>query len=312
MGHNNMRLSLIIPTLNAERYMPDIISALNKQSVGVDEIIIVDSESNDKTVEMAKAAGYKVLPVKRKDFDHGGTRNYAASKATGDVILFLSHDALPADEYYVENLIKGFENPEVVMISARQLPRKNAKADEALVREFNYPKESFIRDKSDIERLGIKAYFFSDVCSAYRKDFFEEIGGFDSPILTNEDMLMAARALEADKKIGYCAEAKVYHSHNYTFKQQYKRNFDIAAFMTMYSDEVQAKGTTGEGIKMVLFIEKELLKNLKIAAAIHCVFDSAAKFLGNRAGRKFNSMSSQKILSKTSNKGYWVKRFENK
>ena len=98
---------------------------------------------------------------------------------------------------------------------------------------------------------------------------------------------MAARALRAGYKIGYCATAQVYHSHNYTFKQQYKRNFDVAVFMETYKDEIKCDGTTGEGIRMVLFIEKQLLKQFKIWAAVHCIFDSAAKFLGNRAGRKW-------------------------
>lgn len=305
------KLSMIIPTLNAAEYLPKLIDVLERQTLKADEIIVVDSQSEDETVALAKEAGCKVLPVLRKDFDHGGTRNYAVDNAIGDIILFLSQDAIPADEKYIENIVKGFSDEEVVMISARQLPRRNAKPDEALIRQFNYPSESFVRDKSDIEKLGIKAYFFSDVCSAYRKDFFEEIGGFEAPILTNEDMLMAARALTKDKKIGYCAEAKVFHSHNYTLKQQYKRNFDIAAFMKMYEDEIQGAGTTGEGIRMVLYIEKELLKNFRIIPAIHCIFDSAAKFLGNRAGRKFASMSEKKILRKTSNKGYWVRQFEN-
>ena len=281
----NIKVSLIIPTLNAAVYMPALVSILDKQTRKPDEIIVIDSESEDATVRMAEQAGYRTLKVKRCDFDHGGTRNYAVAMSRGDIVMFLSQDALPSDEYYVENLLKGFASEEVVMISARQLPRKNAKPDEALVREFNYPADSFVRSKADIPRLGIKAYFFSDVCSAYRRDFFDEIGGFESPLLTNEDMLMAARALAADHKIGYCAEAKVYHSHNYTFKQQYKRNFDVAVFMETYKDEI--KSTTGEGIRMVLFIEKQLLKKFKIGAAVHCVFDSAAKFLGNRAGRKW-------------------------
>lgn len=280
----NSKISLIIPTLNAAAYMPNLIDALAKQTKVADEVIIIDSESDDDTVHLAKQAGYRVIDVKRKDFDHGGTRNYAVSKSSGDIVMFLSQDALPADEHYIENLALGFAEEGVVMISGRQLPRKGAKPDEALVRKFNYPSKSFVRSKDDIERLGIKAYFFSDVCSAYRRDFFEDIGGFETPILTNEDMLMAARALKAGCKVGYCAEAAVYHSHNYTLRQQYKRNFDVAVFMEKHKDELRCSGVAGEGMRMVLFVEKELLKKFKIGSAVHCLFDSAAKFLGNRAG----------------------------
>ena len=60
---------------------------------------------------------------------------------------------------------------------------------------------------------------------------------------------------------------------------------------------------------MVLYIEKELLKKGRLGSMIWCVFDSGAKFLGNRAGKKFASMSQETILKKTSNPGYWKKKF---
>ena len=72
-----MKISLIIPTLNAAEYLPKLIDILERQTLKADEIIVVDSQSDDETVALAKEAGWKVLPVLRKDFDHGGTRNYA-------------------------------------------------------------------------------------------------------------------------------------------------------------------------------------------------------------------------------------------
>ncbi len=303
------KVSLIIPTLNAESYMPALIEVINKQTVKPHEIIVVDSESDDNTVQMAQEAGWKLLHVKRADFDHGGTRNYAFDNTTGDFVLFLSQDALPTNEYYIEELIKGFEDEDVAMISARQVARKDATEIEKLIRNFNYPERSFTRTEDDIATMGIKAYFFSDVCSAYRRTAFETLGKFESPLLTNEDMLMVARALDAGYKVGYCGTAEVYHSHNYTLKQQYKRNFDISAFMTMYSNEIQSGSSVGEGIKMVLYIEKELLKKFRLFSMVWCVLDSGAKFLGNRRGKGYKSMSKEQILKNTSNKAYWNKYY---
>jgi len=303
------KVSLIIPTLNAECYMPALVEIIAKQTVKPDEVIVVDSESEDNTVEMAQKAGWKLLHVKRSDFDHGGTRNYAFDNTTGDYVLFLSQDALPTNEKYIEELVKGFEDKEVAMISARQVARKDATEIEKLVRNFNYPSKSFVRTKEDIATMGIKAYFFSDVCSAYRRATFEKLGKFESPLLTNEDMLMAARALAAGYKVGYCGTAEVYHSHDYTLEQQYKRNFDISAFMTMYSNEIQSGSSVGEGIRMVLYIEKELLKKLKLGSMIWCVLDSGAKFIGNRRGKAYKSMTKEEILKNTSNKAFWNKHY---
>lgn len=304
------KVSLVIPTLNAEGYMPALIEIINKQTIKLHEVIIVDSESDDNTVELAEKAGWKLLHVKRADYDHGGTRNYAFDHTTGDYVLFLSQDALPTDENYVKELIQGFQDETVAMISARQVARKDATEIEKLVRNFNYPTKSYVRTKDDISTMGIKAYFFSDVCSAYRRTSFESLGKFETPLPTNEDMLMAARALKAGYKVGYCGTAAVYHSHDYTLEQQYKRNFDISAFMTMYADEIESGSSVGEGIRMVLYIEKELFKKLKFASMIWCVLDSGAKFLGNRRGKGYKSMTQEQILKNTSNKAYWKKYYK--
>lgn len=298
-------VSVIIPTRNAEVYMESLMDCLNKQSYSPLEVILVDSESTDQTVSIAEAKGARTLKVKQREFDHGGTRNLAARQAKGEYILFLSQDALPTDEKYVENLIAGFREEQVVMVSARQIPKADANPVEQLTRSFNYPEESFTRGAEDIPRLGIKAYFFSDVCSAYRKDFFETMGGFESPILTNEDMLMAARALKAGYRIGYCAEAKVYHSHNFSLKQHYRRNFDVAVFLSMYQNEIASDSVTGEGIRMVCYIERELFRHFHFASMFRCLLESAAKYFGNRAGKRYRSMKMEQIRKKTSNKSYW-------
>lgn len=314
-------ISVIIPTLNAESYIEKLIEVLKSQKLegicnngNADdgdelEIIVIDSESDDKSVEIAKAGGARVLNVKRTDFDHGGTRNIAWHEAKGEIICFLTQDALPKDEYYIANLIKGFEDSKVMMISGRQIPKSDANPVERLTRQFNYPDKSFVRTKDDVERLGIKAYFFSDACAAYRRSILEEMGGFESPILTNEDMLMAARVINKGYAIGYAADAMVYHSHNFTLSYQYSRNFDVSVFLKMYESEIKSSGTTGEGIRMVLYTEKELLKQFKIFSMIRCVFESAAKYLGNSAGRDYDKMSQKEILVKTTNPAFWTKRF---
>ena len=119
---NSITISLIIPTLNAAEYMPGLIDILGRQTRKPDEIIVIDSESEDATVRMAEQAGFRTLKVKRSEFDHGGTRNYAVTMSKGDIVMFLSLDALPSDEFYVEIMLAGFVIVEVVMISARELP----------------------------------------------------------------------------------------------------------------------------------------------------------------------------------------------
>lgn len=299
-------ISVIIPTLNAQKYIEKLIDKLKAQKLEQElEIIIIDSASDDKTVQIARDAGARVLEINRAEFDHGGTRNLGWRSAKGEIICFMTQDALPVDDLYLSNLIQGFEDNDVVMISGRQVPKSDANYVERLTRAFNYPAISNVRSQKDIESMGIKAYFFSDVCAAYRRSFLEETGGFDSPIISNEDMLLAAKALQAGYRVRYEAKAEVYHSHNFSLRYQYCRNFDVAVFMEMYKDIVKGDGTTEEGIRMVLYTEKELFLHLHFVSMFRCVFESAAKFLGNRAGRRYRSLSKEKIMKRTSNPVFW-------
>lgn len=299
-------ISVIIPTLNAQKYIEKLIDKLKAQKLEQElEIIVIDSASDDKTAQIARDAGARVLEINRDEFDHGGTRNLGWRSANGDIICFMTQDALPVDDLYLVNLIQGFEDNDVVMISGRQVPKSDANYVERLTRAFNYPAISNVRSQKDIESMGIKAYFFSDVCAAYRRSFLEETGGFDSPIISNEDMLLAAKALQAGYRVRYEAKAEVYHSHNFSLRYQYCRNFDVAVFMEMYKDIVKGDGTTGEGIRMVLYTEKELFLHLHFVSMFRCVFESAAKFLGNRAGRRYRSLSKEKIMKRTSNPVFW-------
>ena len=134
----------------------------------------------------------------------------------------------------------------VAVSSGRQLPKDDARRFEQLVREFNYGPESNTRTKADVATMGIKAYFATDVCSAYRRSIYLELGGFGKTNMS-EDMLMAAKALNAGYSVAYAAGARVYHSHNLTPAEQYRRNYAIGHFLESNSQIVSCASEVGEG-----------------------------------------------------------------
>ena len=303
----SVKISLIIPTLNAGKFIEPLLKRLKEQTVPIDEIVIVDSASDDDTVVKAmKFDGVKVITIDRKDFNHGGTRDLAIQQTSGDFILCLTQDALPCDAYYVEHLIAPFaEDEKIAMASGRQVPHKDANPIEKLTREFNYPEICFIRNKDDIPHLGVKTFFASDCCSAYRRSAYEAIGGFDKHILINEDMKIAAQFIYAGYKIAYVGTAGVWHSHNYNLKQQYTRNFDVSVFMTMHPELFANISATSEGIKMVKWVEKKLLTHGRLFSAAYYVVESGVKFLANRIGRSYRNMSVTSLRKHSMHKNYW-------
>ena len=282
-----MKISVIIPTYNASDFIDNLIKSLNEQTVKADEIVIVDSDSYDDTVSVAVSyPRVRAMCINHEDFDHGKTRDLALRTCKSDYVLFLTQDALPADEHYIENLIKPLEDETVVISSGRQLPKSDAIEYEKLIRKFNYPDKSFIRSKEDLPRLGIKTFFFSDACSAYKKDKYLELGGFDYPIKTDEDLFFAAKVINAGYKIAYAADACVYHSHNLTLKEQYKRNYIQGIEFKNHKELLSGVSLESEGMKMVKYVTKELLKEGKIGDVFSFYLDCGARFLGSKAGRK--------------------------
>jgi len=287
-------VSVIIPTLNAGNSFAKLLELLKAQTLVPHEIIIIDSCSDDATTELAEAAGAKVLSVHRAEFDHGGTRNIAAEVATGDVLLFMTQDVMPLNEHLIEEIVKplyGNEALEDVVYSyARQIADSSSDLLEQLARANNYPTESAVKGYKDIEQLGIKTFFCSNACSAIRRDVFRKMNGFQAPVIFNEDMFMAARCILAGKKIAYCADAQVYHTHHYSIKQQFKRYFDNGVSMRCNAWILPYASATKSGSKLV----KQQLAGIHAAGQWKLIprfiGETAAKLIGYKLGMNFHRL----------------------
>ncbi|HJG31753.1 MAG TPA: glycosyltransferase [Collinsella ihuae] len=281
-----MSVSLIIPTLNAGSDIGALIDAILNQSRVPDEILVVDSTSEDRTVEIASSyREVEVEVINRRDFDHGLTRDKALRKTSGDIVCFMTQDAMPANNKFVERLIEPILGDSLIAISSgRQLPKADARRYEQLVRCFNYTEHSNVRSKADIPTLGIKAYFATDVCAAYRRSIYLELGGFGQTDM-NEDMLMAAKAVNAGWKVAYAANAEVYHSHNLTPRQQYERNRAIGRFLERNAEQLLCASEVGEGSRLAKNVAMTLLKEGNVPELFAFAADCVARFAGNRAGR---------------------------
>ena len=281
-----MKISVIIPVLNAEKDLPGLLKALSEQTLQADEIIVTDSESSDRTRQIAEAEGVRVIPVLRKEFDHGGTRDMALRASLGDIVVFLTQDAVPAESSFLEKLIRPLSEEGVAVVTGRQLPKKSATRVERLVRIFNYPAESHIRSEADVEKMGIKAFFCSDVCAAYNREIYLELGGFEYPLKTNEDMFFAAKTLRNGYKVAYAADAQVFHSHNLTLKEQYQRNRIQGYEIERHRDLLGNVSQVPEGWKLVRYMSAQLLKEGRLVSFAHFGLDCCARFMGSRIGRR--------------------------
>lgn len=264
--------------------METLLFRVSTQDVTPYETIIIDSSSEDNTVEIAKRFGAKIMVIPRQTFNHGKTRNMAAMEGKGEVLVFMTQDALPLHNTLLGNLTAPLQMPDIAATYGRHIPRPDASPLEIFARQFNYPDTPIIKGNADIKRYGIKAFFFSNVCSAIKRDTFLKAGMFPEGIRANEDMLMAARLILNGHKVAYVPNAMVIHSHNYSLFQQFTRYYNIGSSLKSNSRVLKYAHPEGEGVR---FIKEQILFVLKrhhYSLIPYIFLESMAKYAGYRIG----------------------------
>jgi len=166
-----MNISVIIPTLNAGRFIGQLLSSLSAQDMHPGEIIVIDSSSQDNTTDIARKSGVKTMVIPTNTFNHGRTRNQAAMTAAGDILVFMTQDAVPANNNLLRSLTAPLQKTDIAATYARQIPRPDAPLLEVFTRHFNYPEKATVKGMDDLKDLGIKTFFSSNVCSSMKKRF---------------------------------------------------------------------------------------------------------------------------------------------
>ena len=282
---NRVALQVIIPIYHPDDKFIELLNMLKKQSIPDIPVLIIDSGSDKEWCKAAQGLNWQLKEIESKDFNHGGTRQMGIDMCPGkEIIVFLTQDAILADEYSIENLVRAFDDISVGCAYGRQLPHKDANVFAAFARLHNYPAKSYVRSYEDRNVYGMKTAFISNSFAAYRRTAMEKVGGFPPNVVLSEDMYVAAKMLMLGWKIAYVAEAKVYHSHNFTLRQDFKRYFDIGSFHAKESWIRKTFGEAEESGKQYIISELKYIVGQKNFRLHEMLIRDGVKFLAYRLG----------------------------
>ena len=301
------KVDVIIPAYRPREEFAGLLDALCSQSYPIENIIVMNTEEKFWNPKWEDAfPKVKVTHLKKEDFDHGGTRRAAAKLSDADIMVFMTQDAVPADQDLIQNLIRPLqENPKVGAAFARQLAREDCAYLEKYTRTFNYPDKSSVKWEKDTAAYGIKTYFCSNVCAMYKRELYLQLGGFVKKTIFNEDMIFAGGLIQKGYGVAYAAEAKVVHSHNYSAIQQFHRNFDLAVSQADHPEVFDGIRSEGEGIRLVKKTAGWLCRQGKPWLVIQLVWQSGWKYLGYLLGKKYRKLPRWVIDRCTMNPKYW-------
>lgn len=310
-------VDVIIPTYRPTKRLFSILERLHAQTYPVQRIILINTEESyfeqliyGMSVEHAFDLDtlfekVELRHISKEEFDHGGTRRMGVGLSDADIFVCMTDDALPADIHLIEELVAGLSIDGVAVCYARQLARKNSSEAERFTRQFNYPEQACVKFEKDRERLGIKTYFCSNVCAAYRRDVYEELGGFAAHTIFNEDMIYAAGAVKKGYGIAYQPSARVYHSHHYTGTRQFRRNFDLGVSQAMHPEVFSGLKSEGEGVRMVEQTAAYLWGIGKKSFIPGLIVESACRYAGYQLGKHYYLLPKKLVLACTGNREFW-------
>ncbi|MGL5153151.1 MAG: glycosyltransferase [Clostridium sp.] len=299
-----MKVSIICPLYKAEGYIRSLHHSLLSQ-VGIDgvEVRYILTDTNDGSEEILRDIGAIYKKISPKEFSHSLTREKEVYESSGEVIVFITQDVVIKDNEWLYKLTKDIFNCECEASFAKQVCDNNS--IERYTRMNNYPDESRVVCKDDLERLGIMTYFYSDAASAIKRDIFISLNGYDNKdLLTNEDMYMAYKLINNGYRIKYCSDAVVIHSHEYTLKALFKRYFDQGVFLKQHK-YISDSGASGGALKLVKFVVANAFREKNIKVIFNIVPNFATRFIANKFGSKYDKMSIKNLRRFSSNKNYW-------
>lgn len=226
-----MRASIIIRTYNEERHLDELLTAIAGQTVPASEreVLVVDSGSTDRTHDIVRKHGATLLTIARDTFSFGRSLNIGCAAARGNALVFISGHCVPADARWLESLIAPIEQGLVAYAYGRQLGGPLTKFSEQRLFEKYFPATSNVPQEG---------FFINNANAALLRDAWERFR-FDEELTGLEDMDLGKRLVARGERLGYVADATVFHHHDETWPQVKRRYEREAIALQRIMPEVQ-------------------------------------------------------------------------
>ena len=276
-------VSIIIPVKNAEKTIYTCLDAIYHQEfVGPLAVLLVDSGSTDRTLEIASTFPTRLLQIPPEQFHHAGTRHLAIQRTGEPLIVLLNGDAVPANSYWLSTLLLAVQPEDVAAAYSRQVPQPGAYPMEEFFLDIVYPP---VRNGASM-RGRVFGSFFSTVSCILKRSIYDA-NPFSPKMIISEDQEWSIRVSQRGYRILYAPESIVYHSHNYSLERAFRRFFDMgmmARISSLSHNPQYQQAITRRALTYPLGEILFLIKTNRVRWIPYALLYDFAKFFGYTLG----------------------------
>lgn len=208
--------SIIIRCYNEAEHIGKLLSELKRQTFTDYEIIVVDSGSDDGTLEIVEAEDVTLVHIAKEEFSFGRSLNMGCAAARGEILVYISAHCYPEHEEWLANLTEGFEDEKVAVVYGRQRGIPDSHFSEQQIFKRWFPDETVARQDGP---------FSNNANAAVRRSLWES-HPYDEALTGLEDVAWAQEVMREGWWVSYRADAGVVHVHNETpnqIRNRYRR-----------------------------------------------------------------------------------------
>ena len=305
-----MNIVIVIPVFRPDGRLKMCIERLLRQSVMPDRIllnVLYENPVDREIPEVYMDERIEVRYTPKEEYDRAGSRDAILRELDSDIVIFMVQTAIPQNRYLVEKLTEPFKEKRTAVVYGRHMTDDECSPIECCVRQFNYPPKGMTKSLEDAGKLGIRTFFNSNVCAAYRRRAYLETEGFGKRMIAGEDMLVARRLLEKGWQAVYAPEAEILYYRNDNLRELWKRSFDIGVAHAEHPEMIENTKPGKEGMRLVRVTSALLKQNHMEEYLGEVAARSAVRYLAYHFGKHYAHLPEHFVRKCSANKAYWEK-----
>lgn len=306
-----MNIVIVIPVFRPDGRLKMCIERLLRQIVMPDRIllnVLYENPVDREIPEVYMDERIEVRYTPREEYDRAGSRDTILRELDSDIVIFMVQTAIPQNRYLIEKLTEPFKEERTAVVYGRHMTDEECSPIECCVRQFNYPPKGMTKSLEDAGKLGIRTFFNSNVCAAYRRRAYLETEGFGKRMIAGEDMLAARRLLEKGWQAVYAPEAEVIYYRNDDLHGLWKRNFDIGVAHAEHPEMIENTKLGKEGVRLVRVTSALLRQNHMEEYLGEVLTRSIVRYLAYQLGRNYERLPEGVVRKCSANKEYWERK----